>query len=78
LDRPTINHILEIGYSRIPIYEKERKNIVGLLLVKDLLLLDPEEKLTIRKVLSFCIRYCPKVFSDTGLDEMLNQFKTEY
>ena len=41
LDRDLMKTIYESGYSRIPIYKKHRENIVGVLLVKDLILIKP-------------------------------------
>ena len=43
LDTTTIKTINENGHSRIPVYRGERENIVGVLFVKSLLELDPED-----------------------------------
>ncbi|DBA01124.1 TPA: hypothetical protein N0F65_001752 [Lagenidium giganteum] len=40
--------ILASGHSRIPVYKEYRSNIVGLLLVKRLIVLDPEDERPIR------------------------------
>jgi metal transporter CNNM len=42
LNRETISHMLKEGFSRIPVYNTERTNIVGLMFVKDLALLNPD------------------------------------
>lgn len=34
--------IFKSGYSRIPVYEKSKNDIVGLILAKDLIFVDPE------------------------------------
>ena len=34
--------IFKSGYSRIPVYEKSKNDIVGLILTKDLIFVDPE------------------------------------
>lgn len=37
-------HMLEIyksGYTRIPVYDKDPQNIIGILYTKDLILVDP-------------------------------------
>jgi len=34
--------IFKGGYSRIPIFDKNRSDIVGLILAKDLIFIDPE------------------------------------
>lgn len=37
-----IYEIFKSGYSRIPVYDKDRSDIVGLILAKDLIFIDPE------------------------------------
>ena len=37
----TVAKIFRTGYSRIPVYEVSKSNIIGLLFVKDLIFLDP-------------------------------------
>ena len=41
------------GFTRIPVYEGTRQNIVGILYVKDLILIDPDDEVEISAVLSF-------------------------
>ncbi|KAG7401519.1 Charged multivesicular body protein 6 [Phytophthora boehmeriae] len=48
LDRNTMADILASGHSRIPVYETRKSNIVGLLLVKKLIVLDPDDAHPIR------------------------------
>ena len=40
--RQTMYEIFKSGYSRIPVYEKSKNDIVGLILAKDLIFVDPE------------------------------------
>jgi len=42
LDYQCLKDIYDSGYSRIPIYENMRDNIVGILMVRDLILINPE------------------------------------
>ena len=42
LDYKLIYEIFKSGHSRIPVYEKDRNDIVGLILAKDLIFIDPE------------------------------------
>eukprot|EP01112_Ceratiomyxa_fruticulosa_P009526 TRINITY_DN2488_c0_g2_i2.p1 TRINITY_DN2488_c0_g2~~TRINITY_DN2488_c0_g2_i2.p1 ORF type:complete len:549 (-),score=119.29 TRINITY_DN2488_c0_g2_i2:53-1699(-) len=76
LDFQTITKILEKGHSRVPVYENDRQNIVGVLLVKDLAIINPEEGISLRTVLGFYNRQLPRTYTDVRLDSMLNQFKT--
>lgn len=49
LDKDLLKLIYTQGYSRVPIYEGERENIVGLLMTRDLILVNPDkQKITIR------------------------------
>ncbi|KAG7218753.1 hypothetical protein INR49_007290 [Caranx melampygus] len=43
LDFSTMSEIMQSGYTRVPIYEEERSNIVEILYVKDLALVDPDD-----------------------------------
>lgn len=75
LNFDTLTLINNSGYSRIPIYEGNRDNIVGLLHVKDLSLIDPDHNLQLKVVLDFYSHPLLKVFEDDKLDKMLNEFK---
>ena len=44
----TIATIFKTGYSRIPVYEASVFNVIGLLFVKDLIFVDPEDETPIR------------------------------
>lgn len=66
--------IFQSGHSRIPIYCQSRENIIGILFAKDLILLDPEDAVPIRTVLSFFNRNLLTVKDDTPLNKMLNIF----
>ena len=43
LTRELLTEIYTRGFSRIPIYEDNVQNIVGVLMVKDLILFNPEQ-----------------------------------
>ncbi|CAG8727286.1 5310_t:CDS:2, partial [Cetraspora pellucida] len=49
MDRNIMHEIYLSGYSRIPIYEGSRDNIQGVLLVKSLILYNPDEALPLKK-----------------------------
>lgn len=76
LDFDTIQQIIERGYSRIPVYESDRKNIVALLFAKDLALLDPDDKTPVHTMISFYNHPIMYVFEDATLDLALDEFKT--
>jgi ankyrin repeat/SOCS box protein 13/metal transporter CNNM len=74
LDRSTMEKILKAGYSRIPVYKGERSNIIGIVLVKSLILLDPDDATPVCDV---CrpVDGIPHVQDDMPLYDLLNKFQ---
>jgi len=70
-----ISTILQKGFSRIPVYEGTRDRVTGLLFVKDLALLNPEDNHSVRKILQVYGRNLPRIHADTSLAEVLSEFK---
>ncbi|XP_067253591.1 metal transporter CNNM4 isoform X1 [Chanodichthys erythropterus] len=75
LDFNTMSEIMESGYTRIPVYDCERSNIVDILYVKDLAFVDPDDCTTLKTVTKFYNHPVHFVFHDTKLDAMLEEFK---
>ena len=75
LDFNTMSEIMESGYTRIPVYETERSNIVDVLYVKDLAFVDPDDCTTLKTITKFYSHPVHFVFHDTKLDSMLEEFK---
>ncbi len=44
----TITKVFRTGFSRIPVYEVSVNNIIGLLFVKDLIFIDPEDETPVK------------------------------
>lgn len=63
------------GYSRIPVYEGERTNIITTLFIKDLAFVDPDDSTPLKTLCKFYQNPCNFVFEDTTLDIMFRQFK---
>nr|GEW29296.1 DUF21 domain-containing protein At2g14520-like [Tanacetum cinerariifolium] len=72
LDRNLMNLILEKGHSRVPIYYEQPTNIIGLVLVKNLLTIHPEDEVPVKSV---TIRKIPKVPENLPLYDILNEFQ---
>ncbi|CAA6673725.1 unnamed protein product [Spirodela intermedia] len=77
LDMNTMGLIMMKGHSRVPIYSGGPTNIIGLILVKNLITCRPEDEVpvrdvTIRKFLAFL---CSRVADDLPLYDMLNEFQ---
>ncbi|XP_071986881.1 metal transporter CNNM2 isoform X2 [Engystomops pustulosus] len=75
LDFNTMSEIMESGYTRIPVFEGERSNIVDLLFVKDLAFVDPDDSTPLKTITKFYNHPLHFVFNDTKLDAMLEEFK---
>ncbi|XP_053276679.1 metal transporter CNNM4 [Pleuronectes platessa] len=75
LDFNTMSEIMESGYTRIPVYEDERSNIMDVLFVKDLAFVDPDDCTTLKTITKFYNHPVHFVFHDTKLDSMLEEFK---
>lgn len=72
LDRDLMNIILENGHSRIPVYYEQPTNIIGLILVKNLLTIQTDDEIPVKNV---TIRRIPKVAESLPLYDILNEFQ---
>jgi metal transporter CNNM len=72
LDWETIQRVLARGHSRVPIYDGDKRNLVGLLLVKTLLSVRAEDEVSMKQT---TIRKIPRVPSDMPLYDILNEFQ---
>ncbi len=63
--------VIDTAHSRFPVYERERENIIGILMAKDLLKLQRAPELNIRALLR------PAVFipESKGLNDLLREFR---
>ncbi|RNF17850.1 CBS and cyclic nucleotide-binding protein domain-containing protein [Trypanosoma conorhini] len=71
-----IQLISERGHSRIPVYQRSKNNIIGVLFAKDLLMIDPRENTPVMLLVKFYNRRCHIVPSETKLISMLKYFQT--
>ncbi len=76
LDFDTVSDIRDHGYSRVPAYDGDRKNIVHVLFAKDLMFVDPDDNMALATVCEFYSNDVNFVFHDTPLNVMFNEFKT--
>lgn len=72
LDLETLNAIMTAGHSRVPVYSGSPTNIIGLILVKNLLAVNPEDAIPLRKMV---IRKIPRVTENMPLYDILNEFQ---
>ncbi|KAJ2080066.1 hypothetical protein H4R24_003337 [Coemansia sp. RSA 988] len=72
LDRSLLAEMVRRGHSRVPVFDGRRDNIVGVLLVKSLVLLDPDDCTPVRDA---TIAPIPLVTTLTSLYDILNAFQ---
>ncbi|CAN0922047.1 DUF21 domain-containing protein At1g47330 [Linum grandiflorum] len=72
LNLETLNAIMTIGHSRVPVYAGRPTNIIGLILVKNLLTVDPRDSVPVRRM---TIRKITRVSEDIPLYDILNEFQ---
>jgi len=75
LNETVMVEIMARGHSRIPVFRSKRQNIVGMLLIKNLILLDPEEEIPVSQLLA---RKPLAVAQDMNLYDMLNLFQRKH
>ncbi|XVF15380.1 hypothetical protein REPUB_Repub09cG0147400 [Reevesia pubescens] len=72
LDRDLMKLILEKGHSRVPVYHERLENIIGLILVKNLLTIHPEDEVPVKNI---TIRRISRVPETMPLYDILNEFQ---
>ncbi|CAM4897569.1 unnamed protein product [Rotaria socialis] len=79
VDDELVLNVYGFGYSRIPVYEGEKNNIVGLVYARDFALPDTESgKFTVRHIVNFCKhRYGTSITPDDSSYDVFNLFKKE-
>lgn len=71
----TVAKIFKTGYSRIPVYEVSKSNVIGLLFVKDLIFLDPEDEIPVKNFVQIFGRGLHIVWPDDKLGSVLKLLK---
>jgi metal transporter CNNM len=71
----SIREIFETGFSRVPVYGRDRHDYKGLLITRDLMLADPEDEMRLGDFIQIFQRKVDTVFEDTKLAHVLNRFK---
>jgi metal transporter CNNM len=74
LDYNTLREIRTEGYSRIPIYENSRTNIVSVLQTKDLIFVDPDDCTPLHSLAAGHANECFFILGDTTLDVVFKEF----
>ncbi|KAL2619851.1 hypothetical protein R1flu_000056 [Riccia fluitans] len=72
LDLTMMNKIMSNGHSRIPVYSGSPANIIGLILVKNLLSIRTQDEVPVRNL---TIRKIPRVAESMPMYDILNEFQ---
>lgn len=75
LDFETLNEIMANGFTRIPIYKDDRRNVTSVLNVKDLAFADPKEKLPVSTICNYYNRPFIYVAGNTNLKTLFDKFR---
>lgn len=75
LNYKTLAEIFKAGYSRIPVWETSKNDIIGLILVKDLIFVDPEDDTPLKSFVQLFGRQPTLVWSDDSLGVALSGFR---
>lgn len=75
LDYKVLSDIFRAGCSRVPVFGKDRNEIVGLMLAKDLLFVDPDDEIPIRVFMTHFSRPAMMVWPDQKLGDVLKLFR---
>lgn len=70
-----LTRIEESGYTRIPVYQNLRTSVVAILNVKNLTLIDPNQKTPVKDLIDLEKSHVFWVFENTRLDFMLKTFR---
>lgn len=75
MDRATMDLVIEKGHSRVPVYQHAKENLLGLLLIKNLIKVDPDDNLPLEQVFNEYKQPLYKVSEDLELYSVLNLFQ---
>ncbi|XP_029655947.1 metal transporter CNNM4-like [Octopus sinensis] len=76
LNFETMSGIMQKGFTRIPIYQDTKSNIVAILNVKDLTFVGPDDSIPLRTICNFYRRTIMSVLEQISLETMLKDFLT--
>ncbi|XP_071497830.1 uncharacterized protein [Diadema antillarum] len=73
LDRTTMDKITSQSYSHVPVFKGDRQNIQGEFVVKNLIILDPDDRVSISSALELYGRRLPSVVASRPLYHILDE-----
>ncbi|GAB4822256.1 hypothetical protein N2152v2_009302 [Parachlorella kessleri] len=73
VDRDLLRQVIHVGHSRVPVFEGSRQNIIGVILVKELVLVDEDDGIIVKDLR---LREVPFLRADIPLYEIFKIFRT--
>jgi ankyrin repeat/SOCS box protein 13/metal transporter CNNM len=73
LDKTMLQKIVNAGHDRIPIYHTAKEHLIGMILTKDMVLLNPDASTPVKSLQLYQV---PMVPSNMPLYDILHQFQT--
>lgn len=64
------------GFSRIPIWDKDENDIIGIVFAKDIVYVDPKAEVPLREFAYVFAHAAHRIWADSTLGEALRFFKT--
>jgi len=81
LDFACLERIFKSGHSRVPVVQVEgsleahRLHVIGLLFVKDLILLDPEDELPVQNIIDTFLHDLKHIDVNTSVRTVMDEFR---
>merc|ERR1719284_180453 len=75
LSYETIRAVFEHGFSRVPVYGRDKHDYKGMLYTKDLILVDPEDEMRLGDFIKIFDRHALTFKMETSLVDALSHFK---
>jgi len=82
LDFECLERIFKSGHSRVPVvevsgtqFEQQQQHVIGLLFVKDLILLDPEDELPVRNIIDTFLHDLKHIEHNTSVKTVMDEFR---
>ncbi|GKY93546.1 hypothetical protein MPSEU_000322000 [Mayamaea pseudoterrestris] len=75
LNYEMITRIFKTGYSGIPVYKADKNNVIGLLFVKDLIFIDPDDETPVKDVIEIFGRSTHVATINDTLGDVLRELK---
>lgn len=71
-----LKQIYSRGFSRIPVWDKDENDVIGVVFAKDIVYVDPKAEVPLREFAHVFARAAHRIWADSTLGEALKFFKS--